>query len=290
MSQINWKVPRMNLTVGERAVLNYLTEHALDEKLNRCIAAMSEALFPSSYSSGMQRVSKHLRVLNAMGLIERVKHHSLVYYNRLKEDDTAAVHGDEWIDKTGNNLGVFKVWESCAAFQYVGSQHPNPINLEKVRDDVLWGEATHKTMLILKLLVTNGFLDVRYGQGKIGEKRYAPTRVWLTERGLDIYSDAQSRRSDSSLVMEHLKKYADKPEMGRLKNIAVEALGMQPDANKEEMERRMNPILRDLEREGHIYRAKHDIGKFDWYRAVGSAPIGRPKKTEKKKGVQAWLI
>lgn len=251
---IIWKVPTNNLIAQERVILRYLEEQheANGRELERCPSAIGRAVYPS-YVAPESRASQNLRKLILMGLVERVQEYGFVYYNRVQESEGTEDTG-EWVDGDALDLDVFRTDEACSIMQVLGAKHPEPITYKEIADNVLCDGNQPRARQIAEALIRSGYAK---------QNKYI---LFLTERGEEFCKTIKNRANAERVVMEYLIANQDNQQKCRETNLAVNALGLDPERIQTHIRYIIRPLVKKLIEEKKVYRVQNAASRFWWLR------------------------
>ena len=269
-----WRLPTTTLNITERKVLEYLSEVAEECGIERTNLAVGECCFPSAGIQKIVRSSKTLRLLHAMGLVERVRRYGVQYWNRVEDDGKGERSREVFVDHDADS-GIFSAWKTCAAFQGLAAAHPTPLTLKEVDENVLCGEGLGRTEGIMNMLIRGGFAE-----SNDAVRNHGPLLYWPTEKGLGYWEKIREVNSKKWKVLEHLRASYGHPEKCRIENIARDCLGIGKHCSNERIYFAAAKVVKELMEERYIYAVKHPVERWIWYRVVGidSKPGSKPKK------------
>lgn len=215
-----WKLPTTTLHSRERLVLTYLTDHAEECGIERTNIAIQKYCF-GAQGSPSGHAFRTLRSLMLMGLIVKVRKFGVVYWDRVKVRGGSDVPSERsFSEKNVSRFDCLRSDVACAVFQALCFRHPDPLTVEQVDKDVLFGEGLRRTQSILEMLAENGMAE----SNELTKFDGAPLCWWPTARSLSMWERMRDPHFDEKIILQYLEDNFEMPKRCTTDNICAEAL------------------------------------------------------------------
>lgn len=253
--EIKWKLPSDPLNSTERMVLDYLERKDSECGILRTPQGIAHSVFPT-WTYGASHATKALRVLQVMGLVERIVQFGTLYWRRIRADEKPIKPSGRWVNVNADDVRVLKGYKHCTAFQVMCVSHPIPVSVSRISEDALQGESWHVTLGLLDSLVNAGFA---YCNNKVKEDLL----YWPTTKGLRHFKNKGIYNERVEKLMAYLKENQKEPERCRMVNIGREVLGM-GDLEVTTVKKNIKAIIEGLVKRGIIVKERHATELWLW--------------------------
>lgn len=261
MAEIKWRVPIHKLSIDERRVLQYLTDHADDCGIERTNYALAMNAIGASDQNARTRVSQHLKNLKCFGLVQQVKRYGVMFWNRVPAQPGDPLPDDTYVNQRGFDLGFLTHPDACFTLNLLYVRSPDPIHMRDLAIALMRPTGTMDNIL-RKKLYPDGWVDHN------GHHEW-----WATEKAMAQLDSVINRDNYFKWeILDYLHANAGNKEDCTKLAIARHFFGPEAAMQRSTLEINVGKPLWKLVNEGYVHALPDPDGKYRYFYPIGSRP------------------